>query len=109
LYPYAQLYDSANGNSVLYTDYDRSFIEENQSKVARDWSFRPLDEIDNRGSMSQRDQVIAGLSLDYQLVQGLRFSMNTQFNRALTESTSYYEEDSYFVRNLFNRFTYVDN
>lgn len=109
LYPYAQLRDALGENAVLYKDYDKSFIADNQSKVMRDWSFRPLDEMNNYGSKLQRDQIVAGLNLDYEFVKGVRFSVNSQFNRAISESSSYYEEESYFTRNIFNRFTYVSD
>jgi len=108
LYPYAQLKNSDGVNDILYTDYDRTFIDQNQGLVSRNWNFVPLDELERTGSRSENQQIVAGLDLGYDLAKGLRFTLQSQLNRALTESSSLLEENSYYTRNLYNRFTAIN-
>jgi len=109
LYPYAQLKNTDGNNNILYTDYDRTFIDQNQKLVSRDWTFVPLDELSRAGKRSESQQVTAGIDLGYEVTKGVKITLQSQLNRAMTQSASRYDEDSYFTRNLYNRFTSINS
>lgn len=107
LYPYASLKDLAGYNLPLYVDYDKAFVAENQEFVIKDWTFVPLDELNRDGSNISKQQAVLGLNIDYQIHKGVNFSANSQINQEIRETFSFYDENSYYVRNLFNSFTYI--
>ena len=109
LYPYARLKDVKGNNAILHTDYDKSFIDENQNIVTKNWSFIPLDELEREGERFESQQVILGFNLDYQIYKGVKVTANSQLNSEITGTSSFFEEESYFVRDLYNSFTYIDD
>src|SRR5699024_5843464 len=54
-----------------------------------------------------KQQAVLGLNIDYQIHKGVNFSANSQINQEIRETFSFYDENSYYVRNLFNSFTYI--
>ncbi|WP_118195910.1 SusC/RagA family TonB-linked outer membrane protein [Albibacterium indicum] len=108
LYPYAQLKDETGDNTVLRIDYDESFIQENQEFITKSWDFIPLDELGRDGNLSESQQVVMGLNLDYEIVDGVRLSGHSQLFRTMSESSSLFSEDSYYTRDLFNSFTTIE-
>lgn len=109
LYPYARLTDD-NGNALAINhDYRSGFLEQARQDGLLDWSYRPLEEIylaDN--STSIKDYRI-NTSLDYRILPYLNMEVLYQYNGTDTKVKDYQAEDSYFTRDLINRFSYFNS
>ncbi|WP_161042446.1 SusC/RagA family TonB-linked outer membrane protein [Elizabethkingia anophelis] len=104
IYPYVSLMD-ANGPTYIERDYNRSFLNAAAAfKKYLPWNYYPLNEFqytDNQRS-SLENRVVLGLK--YKILKGLEVSANYQYEKQISESENYFNDSSYYVRNLYNTF-----
>ena len=107
LYPYAQLADELGNPMPLMQIYRQSFIDTVGGGKLLDWHYYPLAEqrlIDNKtGTRS----LLANAQLRYKLTDWLNADMLYQFESATGDQRVLYNEQSFFMRNIINRFTQV--
>jgi len=100
LYPYADL-------GALTHDYRQSFLSSAQQAGLLDWAYRPLDEpalADNTSKLSAR-RLQAGLL--YHLPWGFSLQGRFQLDQGTTMARNLQDANSYYTRNLVNRYTQV--
>lgn len=109
LYPYAQLADDEGDPLPIVKDYRYAFITAPEQQILLDWQYRPLEELriaDNKISNSDY-RITAGLQ--YNIIEGLQADVKYLFEKQFTESRYNYSQQTYFVRDLINQFSIVDN
>lgn len=108
LYPYAQLAD-ANGNALpTVREYSLSFVDSVSSLGYLDWRYRPLDEIRYADNYTTMQNLVLRAAVKYQFTPFLNAEVQYQNERQLIASRNYRSEQSYFARNLINKFSVKD-
>ena len=108
LYPYAQFADAEGNPLAVVTDYRTSFITDAQLKGLLDWTYRPLDDFNQRKTNTNLKDILLGFNGDYLINQSLTLQAQYQYENQATEFTDLYGKDSYYVRDFVNRFTQDD-
>lgn len=105
LYPYAQLVD-ANGNALaIAKDYALSYTNSFANTKYLDWSYRPLDELNNADNTSKSVDNRLNLGAQYDFFKHFSASLKYQYEQARVEADKYFSLDTYFARNLINKYT----
>lgn len=107
MYPYAQLADAQGNPLALLKDYRSLYTDTAGNGKLLDWKYRPLDEIRlaDRNSTIQFLRLNIGASWRFRdwLVTDIRY----QYSSTNNENREYYSQETYFTRNLINRFTAI--
>lgn len=107
IYPYAQLADE-NGNWVPYEkDYRQGFTDTAGGGLLKPWKYNPVLERSTKQQESLLHHYLGRLFLKWQLANFLEAELRWQQERSFGNTNSTWGEDSYFVRNLLNRFSQI--
>ena len=111
LSPYETLVDPDGNYSVNVNTYSRQEINKlplNQFPYS-DWSYNLLREV--RGRKFTNEQISARVQggIKLTLVKGIDIDAKAQYEKIKTESSNYYNEETFFVRNLVNRYVAYNN
>jgi TonB-linked SusC/RagA family outer membrane protein len=107
LYPYAQLAD-ANGNPLpIAKDYRYNYIDTVGHSTLLNWKYRPLQEIQLADNTNKLHDLLLNAGLSYQFTPALSAEVRYQYEYADGNLRNYYSPDTYFTRNLINRYTQV--
>lgn len=105
LAPYAQLAD-ANGNSMAIPYlYRLSFVDTIRAGKLLDWHYRPLDEIRLADATTRNRSINLNLSSSFRFTDWLTAMVSYNYNTALSNSRNYSNVQTFFTRDLINRFT----
>ncbi len=108
LYPYARLADD-NGNPLPVTySYSPAYIDSVQKLGFLNWQYVPLNEINNTNSSSQTKDMLLNVSAKYRILPWLNLSMQYQNEYQTVGAATIYNAQSYYARNLVNRYTQYD-
>ncbi|MGE8426306.1 MAG: SusC/RagA family TonB-linked outer membrane protein [Sphingobacterium sp.] len=106
--PYSMLADEqGNPLDILYS-FRESYLAQTAEQGFKDWRYRPLQELalaDNRTKVSS---ILAKLSATYKILPELSATVNYQIEEQKISSRNYQSQDSYYVRNLYNKFSVYD-
>jgi hypothetical protein len=105
MYPYAQLLDDQGRPQELNRQYSSRFKRKAESDGLLDWAFVPLEEFGKSPTTLEREDLRLNLGMHYTVANGLKLSMLYQNYRQLSGRDTKYGVDSYFVRDLVNKFT----
>ncbi|ALL06300.1 hypothetical protein AQ505_12810 [Pedobacter sp. PACM 27299] len=75
-----------------------------------DWLYKPLDELNNHYSTPKTNSTDyrINLSLSYNIKKGLKTSVLYGYEKAITDSRTLNEANSYYARNLINTYSRID-
>lgn len=105
LSPYIRLVDENGLPLSVIKDYRSVYKDDMLSAGLQDWSFRPLDEIEIADNISRSSEKRLVANLRYNLLRYFNVSANYQFVDGTAQTESLYAPESYYTRNLVNRFT----
>lgn len=111
LSPYETLVNPDGSYSVNVNSYSRQEI--NKLPLAQfpysDWSYNLLREVRGREFTSEQlsARVQAGMKLT--LLKGIDVDVRGQYEKIKTDQSNYYNEETFFVRNLVNRYVAYNN
>jgi TonB-linked SusC/RagA family outer membrane protein len=106
--PYTQFVDE-NGNPLpVMKDYRTSFTSTLAGGNLLDWNYYPLTDGAAMPSTNSKWDMLSNLRLGYTLFKGLKLGLNYQYEKQNTTSRTAYSTESYYVRNLVNRFTQIN-
>jgi len=109
LYPYARLADD-NGNSMsIIHEYRDTFVQQAQSAGLLDWTFKPLDEIYLGDNTSSSNDYRIYTSLKYKISSDFNIEALYQYGNTTIQNRNLRNEQTYYARNLINRFTQVES
>lgn len=106
--PYIQLADSYGNPLAIPYQYRTTYLDKALEEGLLDWHYRPLDEVAMGNSGNEDQQVRLRAGARYQLMPGLSAELKFQHQRGAGENYSRYHKESYYARDLVNRFTQPD-
>ncbi|HWK98417.1 MAG TPA: SusC/RagA family TonB-linked outer membrane protein [Parapedobacter sp.] len=105
LYPYAQLVDGDGHPVSIPYQYRTSFVEEAEANGMLDWKFNPIDDLYHREARNVNENLRFTADIDLSLTPWLKGLIKYQYQQVNNDRQTFYNEDSYFVRDLVNRYT----
>jgi len=106
VYPYARLVDGKGAAMPIVRDYNYSWITDSTAQAGLlDWQFRPLDELRFADNTSKSSDNRINFGLQYKIIKGLSVQAKYQYEKALTTTSNYYSDSTYYTRNLINEYT----
>lgn len=109
-YPYSQFADAMGSPLVQARDLRVSYASAAGNGKLLDWLYRPLDEV-NKGygtTINDLTSYRINLSLSYNVVKGLKISALYGYEKGLTDGSTLNEVQSYYTRNMINRFSQIN-
>jgi TonB-linked SusC/RagA family outer membrane protein len=108
LYPYAQLADQNGDPLPIYSDFTKDLITSSQSQGFQSWEYKPLDDIKHVAYKNQTREIYANTGINYAIIPGLNFSLKYQYLYSANNINTTHDKDSYYTRDLINKFTQVN-
>jgi TonB-linked SusC/RagA family outer membrane protein len=108
IYPYAQLADANSNHLIVPKDYNPAYLNNAGTKGLTDWSYRPLDEVAFADNSTKVSDLLLKVSTRYKFTSYLNAEAQYQNERQVVNSRNYQTAQTYYVRNLINRFTVID-
>ncbi len=105
LSPYARLADEYGNPLSIIKDYRQSYKDAPINTGLLDWNYYPLLErglIDSRG---RGKEIRFNVEANYTFLKHFKASVSYNHGTGDNDSERYYDKESYYVRNLVNRFT----
>jgi len=104
---YGKLADE-NGNALPVDIYYRSiFTDTVGNGKLLDWKYRPLDELANSNKETSLFDVLINLGSTYRINSWLTADVKYQYQHSQQNLSEYFNQNTYFARDLINRFTQV--
>lgn len=102
---YTDLVDDQTSQSLaIIRNHNPIYLESIENQGFRDWYYRPYDEISLADNRSRQLHNRINLGLDYKIISGLSASLKYQYEKGTTESDDFRGPETYYTRNLINRF-----
>ena len=105
LYPYATLMNPDGTPTELDINYNKYFTDTAGAGQLLDWKLRPLDELKNTDNTILNRSLLATLGVNFKILPGLDLDLKGQYGYATGENRNYMNVNSYFARDLINKFT----
>ena len=102
---YEGLVDADGNPRSIITSFRSAYHEKAEEMGLLDWMLRPVDEINLNDRRSNAQTLRLNGGVNYKVLPSLRAAFNYQYLTAKSGGFEHYDKESYFVRNLVNRFT----
>ncbi len=106
-YPYSTL-GTAGDYQAAKPAYRTSYVESLMEEGLLDWRYYPLEEVEINDDRTSARNLNLTAGLDYRILEGLKFGLSYNFQDYLGLRTRFLDRNSYYVRDLVNRFTQDD-
>lgn len=108
LYPYARLADD-NGNPLaVEKNYRSGFTDTAGAGLLQDWKYRPLDEQRLNDNTTVSSDMLFRFAAKYDVTKHLNTAFSGQYEQANTDWRTFYSRDSYFARDMVNRYSQIN-
>lgn len=107
-YPYARLADAQGNPVALVKDYEYNYAQSATASGLLDWTYVPLEDYRHNVSTTKLTDAVINAGANYRLFSWLNADLKYQYERQSTNGQHLYDADSYFARDLVNRFTQVN-
>lgn len=108
----ANIYDAlldANGDPAFTASaYRQAYRQQAEESDLQDWMYRPLEERRLSDQSEGSDEMRINGGVKYQFLPYADFNVTYQYTQSTSKSRSYFNPQTYYVRNLVNRFTQTD-
>ncbi|MFD2036383.1 SusC/RagA family TonB-linked outer membrane protein [Belliella marina] len=109
-YPYAAFRGESGEALVLPRGYRTAYINGLDPGLGlKDWTFRPLDELDLLNNQTRQNEVRLNLNTSYKIHDNLTADLRYQYWTNRSNQTEIIHPDAYEARDLYNSFAYTDN
>lgn len=108
LSPYTRLADEEGNALPIVKDLRQPYVEGAEALGLLDWQYRPLEDRNLVDRQSKKDELRANLGLKYKFLNHFNFQATYQYVKGNSTNTNIYDKDSYYVRNMVNKFTQPD-
>lgn len=92
----------------VLSDYRVSYLAEAEQEGLLNWQYRPLEEVGLNNFVNRNQDLILGSYIQYSPITYLNLNLNYQYQQVTIRQRKQYHENSYFTRDLVNRFTQTD-
>jgi TonB-linked SusC/RagA family outer membrane protein len=107
--PYSRLADE-NGNPLpIDNKYRSTYTDTAGQGMLLDWKYRPLEELGINDNTSVTKLLLANLGVKYDIFPSLSAELRYQYQRTDRTDRSYYDERTFFTRDMINRFTQLSS
>lgn len=108
LYPYARLADEEGNPRAIGKDYRTAFKESAAMTGLLDWEYYPLEDPVYQDKITEHQEVLLNVGINYKLLKGLSADMKYQYENGEGDFRNLSEEQSYYTRNYINSFTQIN-
>lgn len=105
LQSYTALIDEDGLPAAIPYKYRQTYINAATATGLLNWQYRPLEELNLADNSSNNNEIRMNTGLRYSLLSDLALDLKYQFRSATGEVRNYYAPETYYVRDLINRFT----
>ncbi|WP_312336274.1 SusC/RagA family TonB-linked outer membrane protein [Sphingobacterium sp.] len=109
MYPYASLLNLDGSPGVVTKDYSNTLKNDAVYNGLLDWNFRPLKEIEYQDNRLKQSEFRLNTSIKYTFLPQLSGEARFQWETQVGKNSNFYDQDSYYARDLINRYSSVDN
>lgn len=109
LYPYSRFADGAGIPLAIERNLSKSFVDEALSHGLLDWSYKPLDELSFTDNNNAGQDIRINSAVIYKVSSAFKVEVRYQFGSYNLNGKNYHKQESYFARDLINRFTDVES
>ncbi|MET3129603.1 TonB-linked SusC/RagA family outer membrane protein [Arcicella rosea] len=102
---YTSLRDDSGMPTYIPYKYRQTYIAAAESQGLLNWQYNPLDELALSDKTSKNNETRINAGIRYALIPDLALEVKYQFRLAQGASRQYYAPQTYYVRDLVNRFT----
>lgn len=103
LVTYENLADE-NGEGIEYDRYDPTWVASLGSGYKK-WTYNYLQEMALKDNTQRTDNYTGNINLNIPIAYGLSSSTTLAVERSYTRSTTWYDENSYYIRDIMNYYT----
>lgn len=108
MYPYAEFVDEYGQALAVTKDYRNSYLDEVDERGGLlDWRYRPYDELHLADNTTTGSNLLFSTNLKYRFLADLTGEVYYQYEHEPSFGRQFYSEDTYYTRDLINRFTQV--
>lgn len=107
LYPYAALADELDNPLATIKGFRPDFLAQSAQDGLLNWEYYPLEEVKNADNTNRGNTYRLNAALAYTLLPGLSLKTSYQYTRDLYAQRQHHSTNTYFARDLINRFTQV--
>jgi len=108
IYPYARLAGENGQPLAIGKDYSEAYVSSTAGNGFLDWQYRPLDEIALADYTTKSSNLILKTAVSYEFYKHLNASLQYQNERQLLTVRNYRNEQTYYARDLINKFSVRD-
>ncbi|MCY4780785.1 SusC/RagA family TonB-linked outer membrane protein [Sphingobacterium sp. UT-1RO-CII-1] len=108
LSPYTRLMDEEGNALPVIKDLRHAYVQRAEEMGLLDWEYRPLEDRNLVDKRSKREELRANLGLKYSFLERFNFLATYQYVKGSGQSSVVYDKDSYYARDLINKFTQPD-
>jgi TonB-dependent starch-binding outer membrane protein SusC len=107
MYSYARLKDDKGNTIPITKDHRLSFVQQAEDNGLLSWAYSPIDEIDATDNKATLADYRINTSLNYSIIDGLNAEILYQYSEGNRQHRILHKADSYYTRNLINRFSSI--
>ncbi|WP_276484256.1 SusC/RagA family TonB-linked outer membrane protein [Paraflavitalea pollutisoli] len=105
LYPYTRFTDDAGNPMPVTKDFIPAWADTAGGGRLLNWRFNPLQEQSLSDNVTRLTDLRLTAGIKYNLLRGLSVDVKYQYSKGTTNGRIYYSPDTYFARDVINRFT----
>ena len=109
MYPYARLINENGDPAVVVKDFSTVLKQNAVAQGLLNWDFVPLDELNYQDNKAKQSATRINTALKYTIIPSLSAEARFQYESQIGNTRNYYDQQSYFMRNLINLYTAVNN
>ncbi|TJZ61783.1 hypothetical protein FAZ15_04505 [Sphingobacterium olei] len=109
LSPYLTFLDDTGNPADWDIYYRKIFTDTAGQGLLHDWKFSPLRESGSTDRTSNQRNIIADVGLKYKIADFITSAVSYRGSLMTNNRHFYYDEETYLVRDLVNRFTRIQN
>jgi len=107
-YPYVDIAGPRGEALPVARDYSQSYLGTLGNTKLLSWSYFPLNDWEQDRALVKTQDLILNVNLKYRIIPGLTAELRYQHERQNVNTEQDHGTESYFTRNLINRFSQVD-
>ncbi|WP_168208918.1 SusC/RagA family TonB-linked outer membrane protein [Chitinophaga sp. XS-30] len=107
--PYNRIIDDEGNYLSVTNEIRKKFVDTASYPSLYDWNYRPLDELRNRNNRGDRQEMRLGTGFRYSVIPGLSVEAKYQFQYEISHLRNLNSLNTYFTRDLVNRYMSIDN
>jgi TonB-dependent starch-binding outer membrane protein SusC len=108
LVPYLKFADEQGNALSIPQSYRDEFTDTAGGGKLLNWKYYPLEDYKHTTTNTRLNEIIANISLRYEIIQGLSLELKYQYQKQQSENRILQDSSSYAVRDLINTFSQID-